>query len=70
MFLLLLAGCGKKGAPVAPGPANMITYPHSYPSALKAPGRIAEDASSAETAQVPQGDEAARWNMAIRLAFE
>lgn len=31
-MLLALAGCGKKGAPIAPGPANQIIYPHSYPS--------------------------------------
>jgi predicted small lipoprotein YifL len=29
--LVLLAGCGKKGAPVAPGPADQIIYPRSYP---------------------------------------
>ena len=29
---LLLAGCGKKGAPSAPGPANEITYPRSFPT--------------------------------------
>jgi predicted small lipoprotein YifL len=32
MASLLLAGCGKKGAPSAPGPANEIIYPKSYPS--------------------------------------
>jgi predicted small lipoprotein YifL len=30
--LVLLASCGKKGAPSAPGPAVEITYPRSYPS--------------------------------------
>ncbi len=30
--LALLAGCGKKGAPRAPGPADQITYPKMYPS--------------------------------------
>ncbi len=30
--LVLLASCGKKGAPSAPGPAAEITYPRSYPS--------------------------------------
>jgi len=30
--LMLLAGCGKKGAPAAPGPAGEITYPRSYPA--------------------------------------
>ena len=29
---LALAGCGKKGVPVAPGPADQIIYPHTYPS--------------------------------------
>lgn len=28
---LMLTGCGKKGAPHAPGPASKITYPHNYP---------------------------------------
>jgi predicted small lipoprotein YifL len=32
LALGLLAGCGKKGGPVPPGPANEITYPRSYPS--------------------------------------
>ena len=32
LALLLLAACGKKGAPMAPGPANEISYPRSYPS--------------------------------------
>ena len=30
--LLLLAACGKKGAPSSPGPAEEITFPRSYPS--------------------------------------
>ncbi len=30
--LVLLAACGKKGVPSAPGPAAEITYPRSYPS--------------------------------------
>ena len=30
--LVLLAACGKKGAPSPPGPAAEITYPRSYPS--------------------------------------
>ena len=29
---LALAGCGKKGIPDAPGPADQITYPRSYPT--------------------------------------
>jgi predicted small lipoprotein YifL len=32
LAVLALAACGKKGNPVAPGPADQITYPHSYPS--------------------------------------
>lgn len=30
--LVLLAGCGKKGSPDPPGPANEVTYPRSFPS--------------------------------------
>lgn len=30
--LLLLAACGKKGPPTAPGPQNEITYPRTYPT--------------------------------------
>ncbi len=30
--LVLLAACGKKSAPVAPGPANEIGYPRNYPN--------------------------------------
>ncbi len=32
VILLLLAACGKKGSPEAPGPASEITYPKMYPS--------------------------------------
>jgi len=32
LALVLLAACGKKGAPAAPGPAAEVTYPRSYPS--------------------------------------
>ena len=32
LVLGLLAGCGKKGAPSAPGPAEEVKYPRSYPS--------------------------------------
>ena len=32
LALMLLAGCGKKGAPAAPGPKDEIIYPKSYPS--------------------------------------
>ncbi len=30
--LALLTGCGKKGGPSAPGPANEVGYPRTYPS--------------------------------------
>ncbi len=30
--LLSLAGCGKKGSPEPPGPANEIIYPRTYPT--------------------------------------
>ena len=29
---LLLSGCGKKGAPSAPGPQSEIIYPRTYPT--------------------------------------
>ena len=32
LLALLLTGCGKKGAPTAPGPAGAIIYPRSYPA--------------------------------------
>ncbi len=32
VLLLPLAGCGRKGAPRAPGPADHIIYPKSYPT--------------------------------------
>ncbi len=32
LALTLLAACGKKGAPVPPGPSNEIVYPRQYPS--------------------------------------
>ncbi len=28
----VLAGCGKRGPPSAPGPASEVTYPRTYPS--------------------------------------
>lgn len=28
----VLAGCGKKGAPSAPGPASEIAFPRQYPA--------------------------------------
>ncbi len=32
LALALLAGCGKRGSPAAPGPADQITYPRTYPA--------------------------------------
>jgi hypothetical protein len=32
ILLVLLAACGKKGAPEAPGPTEQIIYPRSYPT--------------------------------------
>ena len=32
LALVLLASCGKKGAPAAPGPAEEIVFPKQYPS--------------------------------------
>lgn len=32
LALVLLASCGKKGSPDAPGPANEVAYPRFYPS--------------------------------------
>ncbi len=32
IVLALLAGCGKKGGPSAPGPASEVSYPRTYPS--------------------------------------
>ena len=31
LFALPLAGCGKRGDPVPPGPDEAITYPRTYP---------------------------------------
>jgi len=30
--LLALGACGKRGSPVAPGPAAEVMYPKTYPS--------------------------------------
>ena len=30
--LVLLAACGKKAGPAAPGPASEVIFPRSYPS--------------------------------------
>ena len=32
LLALLLAGCGRKGWPLAPGPPDQITYPLVYPT--------------------------------------
>jgi predicted small lipoprotein YifL len=32
VLALLLGGCGRKGWPSAPGPADQITYPKVYPT--------------------------------------
>jgi predicted small lipoprotein YifL len=32
MMVLAIAACGKRGPPVAPGPADQVTYPRSYPA--------------------------------------
>jgi predicted small lipoprotein YifL len=32
VVLVLLAACGKKGAPSPPGPADEVKYPRTYPS--------------------------------------
>ncbi len=32
LALALLSGCGKKGAPSPPGPADQLTYPRIYPT--------------------------------------
>ncbi len=32
LALALLAGCGKKGAPLVPGPPDEVTFPKGYPS--------------------------------------
>jgi predicted small lipoprotein YifL len=32
MLALALAGCGRRGAPLPPGPASAVTYPHVYPA--------------------------------------
>ena len=31
IVVVLLAGCGKKGAPTPPGPQSDVTYEKSYP---------------------------------------
>ena len=32
LALAVVAGCGKRGAPSPPGPADQITYPQNYPT--------------------------------------
>lgn len=31
-IVLLIAGCGKKGAPSPPGPPDQVTWPRVYPT--------------------------------------
>ena len=32
MLLVGMAGCGRKGSPVPPGPPSQIDYPKGYPA--------------------------------------
>lgn len=32
MLALALTACGRRGAPLPPGPASAVTYPHVYPA--------------------------------------
>jgi predicted small lipoprotein YifL len=32
VLALTLAACGRKGAPLPPGPADQVTWPRTYPS--------------------------------------
>jgi predicted small lipoprotein YifL len=32
LMALALAACGRKGAPVPPGPPNEVIYPRTYPA--------------------------------------
>lgn len=32
LCIATLAGCGRRGAPQPPGPAQDINYPHTYPT--------------------------------------
>jgi predicted small lipoprotein YifL len=32
LLAVALAACGKRGAPIAPGPPDKITYPRTYPA--------------------------------------
>lgn len=40
--LLLLVGCGKRGDPVPPGPAEAVTYPRTYPRDAASPATTGE----------------------------
>lgn len=37
LCLAALTGCGRRGAPVPPGPAQNIIYPHTYPPPQQEP---------------------------------
>ena len=32
LALALLAGCGKKGSPIPPGPPDQVIFPRAYPT--------------------------------------
>ncbi len=32
LLVLAITACGKRGPPVAPGPADQVTYPRPYPA--------------------------------------
>ena len=32
LAVILLAGCGKKGSPVPPGPPDQVIFPRTYPT--------------------------------------
>jgi predicted small lipoprotein YifL len=32
MICLALTACGRRGAPLPPGPPADVTYPHTYPA--------------------------------------
>jgi hypothetical protein len=40
--VVLLVGCGKRGDPVPPGPAEAVTYPRTYPRDVTSPPTTGE----------------------------